>query len=161
MSDERDCVGHKMSSPINKNAYLFRVSAEQMYDFRSSKFPRNGHVVVHDLTDDERSAYADLKSRWEDAETAWGAVVDEAERRGWGDREGGYDYDAAELRPLEPRTEWVADETIEDHRARLDRIYEHYEQTGEWLEKPAPDLFSLAMGTFIDLKVSATGEVVP
>lgn len=105
------------------------------------EFPRRSHQVTIPLTPEEQSEYADLKRRWKKAEKAWEKVTREAEKRDWGRTLGGYDYEAAELYPLEPRTETVYDETVYEWQSRVAANRAHHAATGKLLEEPQPRNF--------------------
>lgn len=123
--------------PIKLESFAFNISREELWQMDAERFPRKGHQITHPLTDADRADYAALKARWEAARAEWETVQVEAERRGWGTCDGGYDYEPAELHELKPRTEWVYDEPEFEWRVRVDANLAHHKATGEWLETPA------------------------
>lgn len=88
---------------LNKNIFTFRVSDEMM--LHQSWFPQKGHIETIPLTDEDREAH-----------TRAVAAYEEVMSNPWIEL-GGYDYEF-EVRPLEPRTRFVAEETDEEHMAR-------------------------------------------
>lgn len=88
---------------LNQNAVAIRVSEDMM--LMSSGFPRKGHTEVIPLTDEDRAEHARAVLAYEECmSNPWINL-------------GGYDYEF-DVRPLEPRTTFVAEETDEEHMAR-------------------------------------------
>lgn len=128
---------------IKKHSFTIPISAEELFDMRAERFPRRCHEVEHPVTAEQQTDYAAWVQQYKAAVEAGESLSTVGVRHGWLRPEGGYDYEPAEIQPLKPRIEYVYDETVTDHRARVERIYAHYADTGEWLEKP--------MATFSEL----------
>lgn len=88
---------------LHKNEFTFRVSEDMM--LMSSGFPRKGHIEEIPLTDEDRAAHARAVLAYEEVmSNPWINLS-------------GYDYEF-DVRPLEPGTTFVAEETDEEHMAR-------------------------------------------
>lgn len=139
MSDE------PATTPILKYGALIPMTDEYTFRDWGQTFPRRGHSIVHPITDKTRTEYAAFVERWNAARKEWDDVTEQAEKLGWGRGLSGYEWEDAELFPLEPAREWVPDETVEEHHARVQTILDHHKETGEWLEKPAPSISEIMM----------------
>ena len=132
------------SIKVQKLGWMIQLSAEQTAAMElqrlEQRFPRRGHNITIPLTDKDREEYAALADEWATVEKRWEELQNLAQRRNWGRRLGGYEYDDAELFPLTPRTEWVNDETEYEWKARIVAIEAHHAATGEWLEEPCRTL---------------------
>jgi hypothetical protein len=122
---------------ITKQSFSFPISAEEAFEMRAERFPRRHHTVKHRITAAQKVAYNSFAHRWTEMEAERERLLSEGVKNRWAESDGGYDWEPAKLRPLEPRVEYIYDETVEDHRKRVERIYKHHDETGEWLEKPS------------------------
>lgn len=88
---------------ITKRGFTMRVSEEMM--LATSGFPQKGHWEEVPLTDEDRAAHARAVAAYEEVmSNPWIELS-------------GYEYDF-EVRPLEPRRVFVAEESDEEHMAR-------------------------------------------
>lgn len=124
---------------IKKQGVTVPISDELLFiTHDAERWPRRGHVVVHPITPEIRAAYKAYAKRWKAMEKARADLIAEGEKKRWARDDGGYEWEPAELLPLEPRREFVPEETREEHSDRVRSIKAHHRQTGEWLEEPQP-----------------------
>lgn len=88
---------------IEKRGFKFDMGED--FFLVNSGFPMKGHTVEIPLTEEDREAHARAK-----------AAIDEVNSNDWVALDG-YDYELY-LRTLEPRTEFVPEETLEEWKAR-------------------------------------------
>ena len=139
MSDE------SVTIPVIKYGLTIPMTDELAFPDWGQKFPRRGHTITHPITEKIRIEYAAFAERWNAARKEWDDVTEQAEKLGWGRGVGGYEWEDAELFPLVPVREWMPDETVEEHYARVQNILDHHKETGEWLEKPAASISEIMM----------------
>ncbi|MDQ0726828.1 hypothetical protein [Microbacterium sp. W4I20] len=122
-----------LHSDLNRNGFTFRVSEEMM--LMNSWFPRKGHVEEIPLTDEDRDAHARAVLAHEECiSNPWINLS-------------GYDYEFDVL-PLDPRKEFVAEETSEEHMAR-------WIAAGRPMRNPLRDMLDAqmsALATALDVK---------
>jgi hypothetical protein len=124
--------------PIKKFSATMTVSEELAREASSvhRMFPRRRREVKHPPTAEEKAEYRAYKARWEAMESARSALISEGMKRDWATSDGGYEWEPAELLPLEPRIETIYLETVEEWETRIAKLVAHHDKTGKWLEKP-------------------------
>lgn len=137
-----EITGKKMGMTI-------RLTEEAAHEFFwAERFPRRHRTVTHKITKADREAYDALKARWTAAKAEWEAVMEEASAQGlsyWGWRE-----DDPEFGELEPRVDYIYEETEEEWRDRVKALVAHHRETGEWLEEPRKTISDMFAGSFTE-----------